>query len=102
MITPLSLEPLVENSIKHGIGSKGGVIHIDTWETEDEIFIRIADNGTPQGGMTEQENKRLGVGLDNTRTRLKMACNGTLETDFTDHGATVIVKLPKTDQIKLS
>ena len=96
MIPPLTLEPIVENAIKHGVGGKGGTIRISTWETEDDIFIRIADNGNPQGGMTDQETKRLGVGLDNTRKRLQMACQGTLDTNLTENGAIVTITIPKT------
>ena len=96
MIPPLTLEPIVENAIKHGVGGKGGTIRISTWETEDDIFIRIADNGSPQGGMTDQETKRLGVGLDNTRKRLQMACQGKLDTNLTENGAIVTITIPKT------
>ena len=95
MIPQLSLEPIVENSIKHGIGRKGGTVFISSGETEDSVFVRISDNGSPDGGMTEQETKRLGVGLDNTRKRLKMQCNGTLDMNLTDEGAVVTVTIPK-------
>lgn len=93
----LSLEPIVENSIKHGIGSRGGTITIQTEKSEKGAVIRIMDNGSPEGGMTEQENKRLGVGLENTRKRLKMQCSGTLDLQITDHGATATIVIPQED-----
>ena len=44
--------------------------------------------------MTDQEVKRLGVGLDNTRKRLEMQCKGTLDINITDHGTTVTIRIP--------
>ena len=94
-IPPLTLEPIVENSIKHSIGGQGGILSIATRETDTDIYITVSDNGSPQGGMTDQETKRLGVGLDNTRKRLKMACRGSMESDFSDSGAVVTITIPK-------
>ena len=94
-IPALTLEPIVENSIKHGIGSQGGTITISTWETDTDIHIRVTDNGSPQGGHTDEETKRLGVGLDNTRKRLQLACKGKLDCNFSDSGAVVTITIPK-------
>ena len=94
MLPPLSLEPIVENSIKHGVGGQGGLVRIESYREDDMNVIRIVDNGTPQGGMTDQEVKRLGVGLDNTRKRLEMQCGGTLDINITDHGTTVTIRIP--------
>jgi len=93
-IPPLTLEPIVENSVKHGVGGLGGTIGISTWKTDTDIFIQITDNGSPQGGMTYRETNRLGVGLDNTRKRLQMACQGSLDCDFSDNGSTVSITIP--------
>ena len=94
-IPPLSLEPLVENAIKHGISRKGGTVTIRTRKTEQGAVIQVQDNGSPAGGMTEQETTRLGVGLDNTRKRLKMQCGGTLDLELSDSGATAKIIIPE-------
>ena len=95
MIPPLSLEPLVENAIKHGIGRKGGTVFIRAAKTEEGVVIQVRDNGSPAGGMTEQETARLGVGLDNTRKRLQMQCSGTLDLQITENGAVATITIPQ-------
>ena len=43
----LTIQPLVENSIVHGLEPKrgGGDVHIGIWEEEDAVYIRVSDNG---------------------------------------------------------
>lgn len=43
----LTIQPLVENSIVHGLEPKrgGGTVHIGIWEEEDAVCIRISDDG---------------------------------------------------------
>lgn len=46
-IPKLTIQPLVENSIVHGLEPKrgGGAVRIGIWEEEDAIYIRITDDG---------------------------------------------------------
>ena len=44
--------------------------------------------------MTDQEVKRLGIGLSNTRKRLELHSDATLDMDKTDHGTTVTIRIP--------
>ena len=56
-LPPLSIQPLVENSVKHGISSlkeKRGKIIINITETDDAVQIGIMDNGV---GFEQSENK---------------------------------------------
>lgn len=68
MVPSMFLQPLVENSIRHGFrGRKGaGVISVSARAAGDFVKIEITDNGAglPRGGVRE------GVGLSNTRRRL--------------------------------
>ena len=99
MIPPLTLEPIVENAFKHGIGRGGGQITIATAEDDAAYIITVSDSGRgadSENSLTEKESKRLGVGIDNTRTRLKMQCGGTLETKIDkETGSTVTIRIPK-------
>ena len=66
------LQPLVENAIKHGIAprSSGGRIDINTSRNNGHLEIEVSDDGlgVPFGDL---ENLPEGVGLSNTRRRLK-------------------------------
>ncbi len=68
------LQPLVENSIKHGISPKvgGGSITIRSWRENGHTKIEVEDDGL---GMTAEElNNALhgGIGLSNVNERLKV------------------------------
>lgn len=87
-ILKLTLQPLVENALYHGIKNKreGGVINIRGYKSEeDKIKIEIHDNGA---GMTEQRLREVqaelmedtkefiikdkGFGLSNVHKRIKL------------------------------
>lgn len=66
------LQPLVENAIKHGIGprSEGGQINIGAVRHNGHLQLTVSDNGlgVPFGDV---ENLNEGVGISNTRRRLR-------------------------------
>ena len=96
-IPALTIQPIVENAIKHGLMKlqKGGSIHVFVYETNTEYCISVEDNGV--GFDTEALiDDRKHVGLRNIRERLKVMVNGTLEIDSTiGVGTKVVVKIPK-------
>jgi two-component system, LytTR family, sensor kinase len=68
LVPPLLLQPLVENSIKHGIlpaGRRGGV-SVDAKRLERSLRLTVADNGV---GFTNVGVR--GMGLDNIEKRLQ-------------------------------
>lgn len=76
----LSVQPLVENAVKHGICKRrksAGTVLIETYETSDSYHVRITDNGV--GFETEKPNdERRHIGLQNVRERLSLFCGGSL------------------------
>lgn len=65
------LQPLVENSIRHGIAPKedGGWIEINSRRAGKQLEISVKDNGL---GISSNENRISGgIGLSNTRARLR-------------------------------
>jgi two-component system LytT family sensor kinase len=68
MVPNLFLQPLVENSIRHGIADRveGGTVSVSLSRTGDMLSCEIVDDGRglPGGGFKE------GVGLSSTRARL--------------------------------
>ena len=63
------LQPLVENSIRHGIGKKaaGGTIKISTRRENGRLLIMVTDDGRPPSSSL---HGNTGIGLANTRARL--------------------------------
>ncbi len=101
VVPPLTLEPIVENAVKHGVGRDPVTITIGTRKEGAFIIIYVKDTGLGTNGSTQKEQMRLGVGLDNTATRLKIVCGGTLTRDTTPEGTTVIIRIPMTKQSEL-
>ncbi|WP_075341048.1 sensor histidine kinase [Tenacibaculum agarivorans] len=78
-IPPMILQPLVENSVKHGISPlvKGGHIDIIVQEKDDKLVFEINDTGI---GVEDKEAIfNLGVGLSNTQKRLQKMYQSTLQ-----------------------
>lgn len=84
LIPLLSLQPIIENSFKHGFETQveQGVIKIDIQEIFDEIEITIEDNGA---GMSEERLREIrkklqqegfseqrSIGLKNVDARIKL------------------------------
>jgi len=68
----LMLQPLVENSIKHGISKKTtpGMVRISARIREGVLILRVEDNG-PGLGQQVGEELNLGIGLKNNLQRLE-------------------------------
>src|SRR3954451_5165611 len=74
LVPSMLLQPLVENSIKHGLSSKveGGTIRIRTWRTESRLCLIVEDDGV---GIPEAKLATLldgGIGVNNVHERLKV------------------------------
>lgn len=98
LLPVLTVQPLVENAINHGICNtkQGGIINIKTGETEDYYEIRVIDNGAGFYENDLYDPNRTHTGIDNVRSRLKNMCNGTLEiASIIGVGTTAIIKIPK-------
>jgi two-component sensor histidine kinase len=98
MLPALSVQPLVENAVKHGVGRKigGGTVTINTTETEDEYIICVTDDGV---GFTEGEYSDDGgthVGIENIKKRLDMMINARLEIESKiGEGTKACILIPK-------
>ncbi len=84
MIPTLTLQPLVENAVRHGVRGNPdgrGSIRIATRNTGEKIEISVTDNGP--GFLPEDEKKdgRVHVGIPNVRERLRTICGGELIID---------------------
>lgn len=82
MLPPLSVQPLVENAVRHGVSRRAGgkgMVAIRTAQTEAHWLVVVADNGA---GFLPSQAAADGVkhlGIENVRARLAALCGGTLE-----------------------
>lgn len=93
-VPPLTVQPLVENAIKHGITKKanGGTIKITTFEEDTHYVIEIIDDGV---GF-DSEITEMHVGIQNVQNRLAATCRGTVTIKSTlDVGTRVTIEIPK-------
>ena len=96
-IPALTVQPIVENAIKHGLMKlqKGGTIHVVSYETDSHYCVRVEDDGVGfDTNVLLDERKH--VGIRNIRERLKAMVNGTLEIESTEGvGTKVLIMIPK-------
>ena len=96
-IPALTIQPIVENAIKHGLMKlkKGGAIRVVSYETETDYCVLVEDDGVGFDTNAEVDGRKH-LGLRNIRERLKVMVNGTMEIESTvGVGTKVLVKIPK-------
>ena len=94
-VPPLTLQPIVENAIKHGRDPYAGPFHISirTRKTNTSSEIIIADDGC--GFSPTAEDNEPHIALNNIRERLEFMCKGSLTIMPNDGGGTVVtVSIP--------
>ena len=96
----LTLQPIVENAVRHGVRGNAdgrGEVVIATRETPDCYEITVKDNGP--GFDPEKQPKDQGsshVGIQNVRQRLAQMCGGELKIEsIPGAGTCVTIALPK-------
>ena len=98
MIPALSVQPLIENAVKHGVGQKvgGGTVVIHTHEAECEYIIRIMDDGIGFSELEYADDGEVHVGIENTKNRLDMMLNAQLEIESKKgEGTIACIRIPK-------
>jgi two-component system sensor histidine kinase ChiS len=102
-VPPLSIQPLVENAVKHGLLSRniGGTLHIRIAHLDGSTLVAVSDNGK---GMEQDKVAALlsptlkgkgGIGLSNTNRRLTQLYGQGLSIHSTpDEGTTVSFVIP--------
>ena len=95
MLPPLTIEPLVENAIVHGLAG-GGTVTLLTDSDDDSYLVKVSDDGVGFAGSTADTKKdHMSVGIENVRTRLNKLCDGTLDIYSSSEGSTVTIRIPK-------
>lgn len=97
-LPPLTVQPIVENAIRHGITKKkdGGTVTVSVREQADAICILVEDDGVGFDPGKRKQDGREHIGIDNVRARLASLCNGKLEICSSPGvGTTATITMPK-------
>ncbi|MBQ9325450.1 MAG: histidine kinase [Clostridia bacterium] len=96
LLPALSIQPLVENSIRHGVRiRKQGQVTIRTRKVDGYHEIQILDNGK---GFDPDSIAGAGthIGLSNVKERVEQMCGGTLQVmSRIGEGTTVTIRIPE-------
>ncbi len=95
----LSIQPLVENSVRHGIMPRvrGGTVTITGRREGDRLVLTVSDDGVGMNIPARRSENGNGVGLGNVRNRLRYLYGAGELMDVTsgpDTGTTVRLRLP--------
>lgn len=100
-LPPLTLQPLAENAVRHGVRMKSdgkGIVEIKTAELPDCYVISVRDDGPGFDPNTPPTDGRPHIGLRNVRDRLQRH-GGALHIESKQgSGTTVTIRIPKTEQ----
>ena len=99
-IPSMLLQPIVENSLKHGLAPKleGGRIYLRTSNSNGRLHIEIEDNGV---GISQEKMPHVyveGIGLSNVRERLRVLYGADFNLDINSHegqGTRIKIDVPE-------
>ena len=101
-VPPLTLEPIVENAVKHGLDPESSPLHIfirtEHGEGCNRIIVEndgVSFSADSENGFKVDENRvdTVHIGLSNVRERLKNMCNGSLTIAEREGGGTVVTMI---------
>ena len=98
LVPPLSIQPIVENAVKHGILKKieGGTISIKTYENKEAYVVEIKDDGVGFDINDKSLQANDHIGVNNVRYRLSSLCHGELIIESAiDKGTLATIKFYK-------
>ena len=98
-VPTLSIQPIVENAIKHGVTKKpeGGTVRISTASDDKDYIVTVKDDGVGFDPSTiEEDDGRSHVGIQNIRYRFENMMHATVSIESEKGvGTCVIIRIPK-------
>lgn len=102
MLPPLSLVPLVDNAIRHGLqrGKRKGVVTLRTYQTAVEYIVQVEDDGvgfeTAKLGELPADDSAQAGGLQRVRYLAENMADGSMEIkSFIGIGTIITLHIPK-------
>lgn len=93
----LSIQPLVENAVKWGVGQKedGGTVTLSVHRENSIVQIQIIDDGVGMQVGVKPTDGRTHLGMENVRKRLTEVCGASMQVESTlGKGTMVTVIIP--------
>ncbi len=96
-IPALTIQPLVENAIRHGVRSReDGIVRISAAFDGAVHRITIEDNGVGFNPKSEELSQETHVGLRNVKDRIEQMCSGTMIVKSEiGKGTSVMLQIPE-------
>lgn len=97
-VPAFSIQPIVENAIKHGIKPKleGGTVKISSYETLEDYRVAVEDDGVGFDPQSTGDDGINHIGLKNVNSRIQLICGGHMEVDSTlGKGSCITIVIPK-------
>ena len=88
-IPPLTLQPLAENAIKHGLEPDRAPMKLTIRSIKEDGCAKVIVENTGTA-FSKRDNDDPHIALDNIRERLKITCRGTLTISPREGGGTVV------------
>lgn len=100
-IPPLTVEPLVENAVKHGVTKKrgGGVVTVSTRRTDEGYVVTVSDTGVGFDPDHYMEDGKPHIGIRNVKERLQKMAGGSLSITSSNEGTVAVVTIPEKEKI---
>ena len=103
-VPTLSIQPIVENAIKHGVTKKpeGGTVRISTASDDKDYIVTVKDDGVGfDPSAIEEDDGRSHVGIQNIRYRFENMMHATVSIESEKGvGTCVIIRIPKNSATK--
>ena len=95
-VPSLTIQPLVENAIRHGVRiRKDGLVSVTTRREAKEHVIVIRDNGKGFNVEEARQSDENHIGLRNVKERVEKMCGGTLHVDSRiGEGTCITIRIP--------
>jgi sensor histidine kinase YesM len=102
LLPPLTLQPLVENAVRHGIMKKedGGTVTVSARTDTEYTTLTVEDDGVgmpdwAQASVTSDDEGRGGVGLRNIHQRMMKLFGTGVEMETGAGGTKITIRIPR-------
>ena len=96
LVPPLTVQPMVENAIRHGVRIREeGIVQVSAWREGNSFEVMVQDNGVGFDTSRIDSADNSHIGIRNVRERIETMCGGTLKVESVfGEGTKVTISIP--------